>query len=247
MGSFKSGQLALVVGCVLAASGVARAVPTLQLYLEGSTYNSVTESWELAPAGSSGGAPFRLWTIGNVSGPGGMGSIEDVRLSIVYDKMGPAPTITLTPSTTGGFGGFADPSTPFGTGGLLQTVSNGTTPILGDGSSLPSHGEYGHGRQWQEFSLGDFTLSDSHIADFIDAFPDSPIAMGAQINVYDITVLGGSGLVLHFDLYDTIVASNHAKFAPFSHDATIVPIPGGALLGVVGFGMIGWLKKRRLA
>ena len=64
----------------------ANAVPILQLYLEGATYDFATESWVLAPGGSSGGDPFRLWAIGNVAGPGGAGTISDVRLSIAYDK-----------------------------------------------------------------------------------------------------------------------------------------------------------------
>ncbi len=239
--------LALGFVCfVMAGASAARATPKLQLYVEGATYNSVTESWELA-AGSSD--PIRLWTIGNVNGPGGAGSIADVRLSIAYEAVAVAPTITLTPTTAGGvgaFNGFVDPSTPLGTGTWIQTVTDGSSPLLGDGSSLPDHGIFGAGTHWQEFDLGDFTLEDSQIADFINVFPDATgLPATGQINVYEVSVLNASG-ILHFDLYDTIVASNHVKFAPFSHDASIVPVPGAAALAFLGLGLVGFARKHRV-
>lgn len=233
------------LGCLaMAGASTALATPKLQLYVEGATYSSVTESWEIA-AGSTD--PIRLWTIGNIDGPGGAGPIADVRLSIAYEAVAVAPTISLTASTTGGFGGFADPSTPTGTGGLIQTVTDGSAPLLGNGSPLAGHGVFGIGTHWQEFSLGDFTLTDSPIADFINTFPTAPATMSGQINVYEVSVLNGSG-ILHFDLYDTIVASNHVKFAPFSHDAngtSIVPVPGAAALAFFGLSLMGVARKRR--
>jgi hypothetical protein len=236
-------------GLMWIGAGHAHAAPTLQLYIEGATYDDGSESWVISPPGSSGGAPFRLWAIGNVDGPGGKGTIENVRLSVVYDydpAAGiPHPTISLTPTTTGGYGGFFDPSVPINAT-LLQTRIDGSTPVLGDGNSLPSHGEYGPGRAWQEFALGDFTLEDSPSGDFIDSFPvpSSSDTGSSQINVYEISVLKqvSGPFEVHFDLYDTIASKNHvqARFAPFSHDAdataTIVPEPSAlaiwSLLGV---------------
>lgn len=248
----------LLLSCAAAAVlclGQARvhAEPILQLYLEGSTYDPVTESWMLKPAGSSSGAPFRIWALGNVDGPGGKGTIFDVRLSTVYDTSFGDVDISLTPSTTGGFEGFTDPSTPAAPT-FIQTVSDGSTPLLGDGRPLPRHGEYGEGRTWQEFGLGDFTLADSPSGNFIDTVPD-PGPLGFQINVYEISVSSTansslSGLEIHFDLYNSIEAKNHAKFAPFSHDAisqdadaTLLPEPSSLLLagmgalGLVGYGL----------
>ena len=238
------GALSMVI-----LSTQAHATPMLQLYIEGATYNPVTESWEATPPNSSSGAPFQLWAIGNVGGPGGKGSIFDVRLSVAYDAVKVAPTILLTPGTTGGFGGFTDPSIPTGTGTLLQTVTDGSVPILGNGKPLPSHGIFGSGTHWQEFSLGDFTLSDSPIGDFIGAFPTETTPNSAQINVYDVSVLGGSGLTVHFDLYDTIASANHARFAPFSHDAdaeaNIIPEPASVVLFGTGALSALALKRRR--
>jgi len=49
------------------------AAPVLQLYLAGGVYDEATNSWLMAPPGSSGGRPFRLWAVGNVSGPSAKG------------------------------------------------------------------------------------------------------------------------------------------------------------------------------
>jgi hypothetical protein len=134
-------------------------------------------------------------------------------------------------------------------------VSDGSNPKLGDGSSdLPNHGQFGAGRTWQEFSLGDFTLTDSPIGDFIGGVPPAGMTGEGQINVYEISVTNFDEhpFTIHFDLYDHYYAKKSIKyvFAPFSHDGeneggvdvdvTIVPEPasttlfGTAFLGVFG-------------
>ena len=63
------------------ATANVQAVPVLQLYVDGATYNTEHESWVFdAVIGES----FTLWVIGNVDGPGGQGTIFDVKLSAVY-------------------------------------------------------------------------------------------------------------------------------------------------------------------
>jgi hypothetical protein len=226
---------------VALAAGKAHAIPILQLYVEGATYNTTTESWDYTAPGSSTGESFRIWTIGNISGQGGKGPIDDVKLSAVYDIAVGDITITLTPTRVGGDGDytasngytFTDQNTPVAPTRSLTTdtfaeilATEGTTPLLGDGETpLPAHGEYGDDRIWQEFQLGDFNLADAPIGDFISSFPQ-PSTGGpkAQINVYDVVVTGDFGehpFTIHFDLYNHIGGENHAKykFAPFSHDA----------------------------
>jgi hypothetical protein len=246
----KASVLALM-GLVAAPSAV--AVPLLQLYIEGATYNSGSQTWVY-----SGTDPLRLWAIGNVDGEGGKGSIFDVKLSIAYAD-GLAPTFTLTPSTTGNYGGYADPSTPAAPT-YNQTVTDGSAPLLGDGTSLPTHGIYGSGTDWQEFLLGDFTLTDSQMADFVTSFPAATGDPKGQINVYQFGVTGvAAGTVFHFDLYDHISAANDARyiFAPFSHDAggssgngdipSTGPVPEPGMASLLGIGLLGqaWLLSRR--
>lgn len=239
---------ALGLGCL---SGAAQAEPILQLYVEGSTYNTDHESWVFAP---NDGDPIRLWVIGNVDGGGGKGTIEDVKISIVYDDPGTPVSISLTPSTTGGYGGFVDPSTPAAPT-LNQIVDDGSLPQLADGSSIAAHGVYGSGAEWQEFALGDFDLTDSPIGDFVNDFPTSFSLEAGQINVYELTIVGDV-TDLHIDAYDHVFAGNHVRsvFAPFSHDAgtgvndpgtdpeddpVLVPEPGAAGLFLAGLFLIG--------
>lgn len=237
---------ALALGAALFA-GPAAAIPELQLYIEGATYvGGSEETWVY-----DGTGPIRLWAIGNVNGPGGHGPISDVHLSIAYSSAF-TPTFTLVSSTTGGYGGYVDPSTPVAAV-LEKTVTDGSVPKLSDGSSLPSHGQYGSGVSWQQFSLGSFSLQDSQIEDFITSFPVPDMTTEGQINVYEISATGLiAGAMVHFDLYNSVQAGTRARatFAPFSHDATgdgfSVPEPG--TLASLGAGLIGIaLFRRRIA
>jgi hypothetical protein len=240
-------QALAVILAFQSLSSTSFGVPILQLYIEGATYDAATESWVFVSPKS--GAPIRIWAIGNVSGPGGMGTIFDVRMAVVYDSDAGVDDIILTSSTTGGYEGVFDPSAP-ATPLFNQEEDDGSVPLLSNGKPLPSHDEFGDGRTWQEFLLGDFNLTDSHIGDFIDAFPTELTPNAGQINVYDVFVTGTAETYeLHFDLYDSIQTRNKARavFAPFSHDATgtvdvspeaaslVAWLLSGAALGLVGF------------
>lgn len=251
-----SKKLKSAAGIALLCSATsAMAIPELQLYIEGATYDTTTDTWI-----ASGSGDLRLWTIGNVAGAGSKGSIFDVKLSIAYAD-GLTPTFSLTSSTTGGFGGYTDPSTPVAAT-FSKTVTDGSAPILGDGTSLPTHGIYGSATDWTEFLLGDFTLTDSQIGDFITSFPAASGALVGQINVYDISITGvAAGTAFHFDLYDHYLAANDAKYinAPFSHDAggtsstssggggasTSGPIPEPGTLTLMGAAILGGLFQYR--
>lgn len=240
----RRGSACLIAGAALVmASASAQAIPDLQIYIEGAVYDSSTDTWIFAPATPLN--TIRLWTIGNVDGPGGSGTITDVRLSIAYD-VALTPTFTFTGDTTDGFGGWDDPTTPSAPT-LTQTVTDGSAPLLGDGSALPSHGIFGVGTAWQEFSLGDFDETTSSIADVISTFPVNPGVLGGHVNVYELTIATApSDAVFHFDLFNSILAGNHARliFAPFSHDGEVVPLPGAAVLAAIGFGCVGFVRRR---
>jgi hypothetical protein len=204
-----------------------QAVPVLQLYVEGATYDTDHESWVFDAVV---GEAFTLWVIGNTQASND-GVISDVKLSAVYPDPiandGGSLNISLTPTNNpGGFGGFTDPSTPTAPGApeiISEDGENG--PVMSNGQALAPHGVYIAGNEWQQFHLGDMDLMDSPIADFISSFPGTSNLMG-QINAYEVLVTTNDTSVegpfdIHFDAYDGIMAGNHmkAKFAPFSHDA----------------------------
>lgn len=218
---------AAAAACLIGDAQSAWAIPELQLYVEGGAYDPTTETWVVD---YTIGTPLRLWTIGNVAGSGGKGTIHDVKLAVAYDSAS-GVSIGLTPSTTGGLGGFTDPSTPIAAV-FSKTVTDGSTPTLSDGSSLPTHGVYGSGTDWQEFLLGDFSLTDSPVADFISVFPSAPAVPEGQINVYEVLVTGTDHV--HFDLYNSVISGTKVRAvnAPFSHDGEgngeePPPPPGG--------------------
>ncbi len=265
--TLRSGLFVLLAVFFTAQS--ASAIPLLQLYAEGATYDSTTESWVIS--NWSGAAPITIWAIANISGPGGKGTISNVRMSVAYSSSY-NPNITLTPTTATASYGMLDTSVPTGTGGTtgvgvgtadggwIQTVSDGSVPTLSDGSSLPSHGEYGAGVTWQEFGIGDFVTADSLIGDFINSFPGTLVS-GGRINAYQLSLNSGlaDGLTLHIDLYDSIQTGRktQAKFAPFSHDGTAnvppppppppLPEPATILsLGIGILGLVGAASRKRL-
>ncbi|MCS7236694.1 MAG: choice-of-anchor N protein [Thermoguttaceae bacterium] len=234
--------LVALFALVSSAWGRVSAAPILQLYIEGVNFRPDDRTWvlELPP---SPAIEFRLWAVGATDN---FGSIFNVRLSAAYPSSLRSGSndlaFLLTPATTGGLGGFTDPSTPSvpvfsGSGGP------GTTPLIFGSTYLPSHGVFGPDTVWQEFSLGDFTLRDSPIANFENSFP-APTAELGQINVYRVRVsypsLLPEGTTIHFDVYGVVEGRREPRpvFGPPSHDAEIridpavIPVPPTVLLAV---------------
>ena len=250
---------AVIIASALGMAAPARAVPSLQVYIEGATYDTDDETWIIS---ASPFAPIRMWAIGNVDGAGGKGDLLDVRAAFAYSSGAGNVTLSIVPTTTGGIGGFTDPSVP-GTPTLLGTHTDGSRPVLANGKNLSKHGLYGNGTDWQEWALGEFDLIDSPISDFVDAFPEAPTATAGQINVYEIYVGGlTAGESIHIDLYGYYMDNKDrvkAVFAPFSHDGSFsqaafqpnptsdpetasVPAPGALLFFVAG---AAWIARRR--
>lgn len=236
-----------LVACaaMFAVAPAAQAVPTLQVYIEGATYDNQEESWKITSASN---APLRLWAVGNVAGNGGKGPIYDVKAAFAYSSSAGDVSINIAPTTTNGYGGFTDPSVSTApTHVAIHT--DGSRPVRSNGKKLPKHGVYGENTHWQEWSFGDFTSTDSPIADFMDAFPQAPVEAAGQINAYEVSVTGlAEGEWVHVDLHGSIFNRSgklKSVFAPFSHDAefalldapitsTEVHAPGAGIIFVAG-------------
>jgi len=218
--------LALIALTVWAVPAL--AIDELQLYIEGGSYDTSTQTW-ITNSGS-----FKLWVIGDVSKKG---TIFDVHIAAAY-LTGEVGTLTLTPTTTALLTDPSIPSLPVLNGAV---GADGTQPIMDDGHALPSHGIYGAGRSFKQYDIGNLSGLESPIGDFNGnlpfpvSFPDQ-----GQINVYDVSVTGYS--MVHFDAFDHYVARTRAMsvFAPFSHDAEGTPsAPEPASLLLLGLGMGG--------
>jgi hypothetical protein len=200
---------------VLVAGG-AHAVPVLQIYIDGATYDTVTETWVVSEP------EFDLWVIGNVDA---QGTIFDVKLTASF--FGLSGTMTLTPTNTTT---ITDPSVPAAP--TVFAMGTGGHPVL------PDHGIFNDPTLagWTDYSLGDMDLLDSPIADFngSETFPTT-FPNSGQVNVYHVVMEGWTKV--HFDAYGETVNSANGKKSfwksPFSHDGT-VPVEETTWSGIKG-------------
>jgi hypothetical protein len=211
----KQRSTALFAGlAILVAAAGAGAIPALQIYIDGAVYDPNTETW------TTTASDFDLWVVGDVDA---VGTIHDVKLAVSF--FGLAGNFSLTPATTGL---ITDPSLPAAP--IFYQTGTGGHP------TLPAHGIFNDAtlHHWDDYRLGDFTLTDSPIGDY-DGSPSFPIAFpdNGQVNVYHVHVDGWYRV--HFDAYDHTVDSmnNKEKFwkSPFSHDGE-VPVESGTWSGI---------------
>lgn len=226
----------LAAAIIMSITSTAQAIPTLQLYMEGATYDSGSKTWTLSTPGT-----FRLWVLGQES-------VYDVKLAAAYTT-GETGSITLTPTTASTL------YLPSLTSDLTMPIApvfngfkaDGTIPVMGNGATLPTHGIYGAGTSWAEWLLGDFLATSDKVADMTA----NPLNWkNGQLNAYDVTTTGFS--LIHFDAYDHTVLSNGTyKYvkAPFSHDAEASPIPEPGTMVLFSFGLLGLIVygKRRMS
>jgi len=119
------------------------------------------------------------------------------------------------------------------------------TPIYDDYGNVVNFNEH---YPFQE-GVSDFLIYD--LGEFINLGPvnnyntEDPIEYGAgqgEEKTYSVTVEGFDWM--HFDVYG--LADDTWRINPGSHDTTFIPTPSALLLGSVGVGIVGWLRRRRM-
>lgn len=211
-----------IAAILLVFASSASAIPLLQMYIEGATYDSTSETWV------TNSTSFDIWVIANTNGPGSKGAIYDVTL-VATAVEGSLSDMTITGSSTSL---VADPS--------IAPAPIADVSGIGAHHTLAPHGVFTGSNAWQDFLLGDMLLSDSPLGNASppEMFPDliGGVANSAQINVYQVE-LANEYTSIHFDGFGYYGTRNKFTFAPFSHDAETLAIsePIGLALMLLGF------------
>lgn len=221
-------RLLMVLAGVIVLSSAAFAVPDLQLYIPGATYDGTSDSW-VTPNQS-----FELWVVAS--------NLDKQPIYNIH------LTAALAAGTTPVDGGLS--ITPVGGSTTTFDAADftlGTPPPTGLGS-LPPHGIFP--TNYVDMLVTAETPSNS--ADWVDTY-DYPSPGDAKPGyIYRFNVVTTYNFV-HFDAYGYQVDKrdqSNFMFAPFSHDATSggkppVPEPATMLLFGLGAAGMGVVRKFR--
>ena len=213
---------------ILAASGVSYGVPYLQLDISDGTYDPLTE------------------TIFSTTNPATLYALVDSTSS----EFNSSDTFYISAAVSPKLEDFALDLGYFEFAGeridVTAEMVYGTAPIEELKKELPTHDIF---PTW--FTERSFDLEFAGKAAEYNS-QDSPGGLVASTSgtlyyedfAVDITGLA-DGYAIHFDLYTKNDDGTIAKFAPFSHDVQMVPVPGAMLLGSLGLSVSGWLLRRK--
>lgn len=209
---------------LLTMSASALAVPGIQLFIDGATYDAATQTWVTS------GDSFDLYVIAK-------DGMQDVHVSMAIENYGMTDDPNAAGVAVNGVGSYK----PWAYG--YAPLDNDPSAWNGGNNDLARHGIYP--AWYAEFNAGSFGNS-GKIGDAVSGGwnPLSGVARGntyGSWRKFSIEILGNAQI--HFDAYTYNPDGTIDKFAPFSHDAAAVPEPTTVVL--FGLGMAGAAAYRR--
>jgi PEP-CTERM motif len=255
----------IMIGILLGFSLESSAIPNLQIYIPGATYDIATETWVI------NSYDYKLWVIGAHL------DVNDVKFAaaVPTGENGSIQVTWLKPSSPDYGAGSStvilndpdwvtddtnrlsyeayrtsyatsDPNpATYGFGSWDTDTNTGDWPLMGDGTFLPPAGTFP--TDFYEYFIGDFGTGEI-VQNYIPGDEWGDTADG-EIKIFDISVSGYSWVDIV--AYDHVIKSNNkAKyvFTPFSHDgASAIPEPATLFLlgtGLIGLGAFGRRKTK---
>jgi hypothetical protein len=232
-------NLSLTIFSILVLTASAFAVPDIQLFIDGATYDWEDQSWVTTSMGS-----VNLYVI-SANDP-----VDDIIVSVALGQSDDPSTMSVN------FGGtMINPGDwVYGNAPLPPDLNPGGD--LGPHGVFPTYfaevhtGSYGIG-----MNVGDVQPDTLNGGEYWDptstpAFPGAPANALGEWKMYTVDISGPIGSSVHFDAYTLDDNGNVLRFAPYSHDATttIVPEPGTIILmgsGLLGLGLRAYRKRKR--
>ncbi len=229
----------IAICLTLLIAPTALAIPDIQLFIDGATYDWQEQSWVLASTGS-----IDLYVISAND------AVDDIIVSVALGQSDNPHEMSVN------FGGTMINNTDwvYGFPPLPPEFSPGGD--LARHSVYPTYfaevhtGAYGLGMM-----VGDVQPDTLNGGVYWDptptpAFPAAEASQSGEWKMFTVDINGPIGSSVHFDAYTVDENGNILRFAPFSHDAstTIVPEPGTFVLmgsGLLGLGFRFYRKRKR--